>query len=180
LESLVQLWRYAAGLKIEERRGWKRLGLKRVESVADHSLGLALLAMLESERRSYDVGTVLKLALIHDLEEAITGDLTPQDKKLRGGERVRSEKQRAITQLIKSLPTESQGSYQSLWTDLQRSRTKEARLVHELDKLEMALQASTYAKTVGHGRVRDFYRSAERGIKDPALRRLLRSVTSGS
>jgi len=177
---LVEFWHYAAGLKLEERRGWKKLGLKHVESVADHSLALALLAMLESERRSYDVGMALKLALIHDLEEAITGDLTPQDKKSRGGERVRKERQRAIRKLIRSLPAKNRTSYRRMWSDLQRSRTKEARLVHELDKLEMALQAHAYAKTVGNGRIKDFYRSAARGIRDPALRRLLKSVTGGS
>ncbi len=43
LESLVKLWQYVAQLKAEERRGWKRLGLTRIESVADHSFGLAML-----------------------------------------------------------------------------------------------------------------------------------------
>jgi len=180
LESLVEFWGYAARLKTEERKGWKKLRLKRVESVADHSFALAILAMLESDRRRFDTETVLKLALMHDLEEAITGDLTPQDKKLRGDQTTRREKQKAIEELIMSLPPKSRSSYRGLWTDLRHSRTREARLVHQLDKLEMAFQASEYARIAGRGRVADFYHSASEGINDPALRALLRSVTRES
>src|SRR6266571_2500484 len=82
LDQLVQFWEFAARLKAEPRRGWlKKLRLQRTESVADHSFALSLLCLFEGERRSYNVERLLKLALLHDLEEAITGDLTPQDKE---------------------------------------------------------------------------------------------------
>jgi putative hydrolases of HD superfamily len=160
-------------LKLEERRGWKKLELERVESVADHSFALALLTMLEAERRNYRVEAAVKMALIHDLEEAITGDLTPEDKRITGHIRVQAAKQRAIEQLLRILPAKSRGSYRRLWTELRLSISKEAQLVHELDKLEMALQAKAYASEVGHKRVLAFYQSAARGIKDRAIKRLL-------
>ena len=177
LESLVKLWQYAAQLKAEERRGWKRLGLTRVESVADHSFGLAMLAWLEAERRKYDVGMVLKLALIHDLEEAITGDLSPGDKRIRGASKVREAKRKALEELIRSLPSNSRDSYRRLWTDLRLLRTREALLVHELDKLEMALQADRIGRRIGRTRVEDFFRSAYREVKDPELSRVLNEIT---
>jgi putative hydrolases of HD superfamily len=177
LETVVGLWQYGYGLKLEERRGWKRLGLKRVESVADHSFALALLTMLEAERRQYRVEAAVKMALIHDLEEAITGDLTPEDKRISGSIRVQAAKRKAIDQLLRVLPAKSRRSYRELWADLRLSRTKEARLVHDLDKLEMALQAQAYGKRVGRDRVLGFYQSAAREIKDPAVRRMLRSLS---
>ena len=76
---MIEFWLYSSRLKEVERKGWKKLGLKRVESVADHSFALALISLFEAERRKYDPGVVMKLALIHDLEEAITGNLTPAD-----------------------------------------------------------------------------------------------------
>jgi putative hydrolase of HD superfamily len=176
LASLAEFWRFGAGLKEEERRGWRKLGLKRVESVADHSYGVALLALIEAERRGYDLGMVVKLALIHDLEEAIMGDLTPADKKMHGIAWVRRHKRRAVKELVNALPMKSRASYEGLWNDLISLRTPEARLVHQLDKLEMALQAREYAKRIGRGKVVDFYRSAAKEIKDPYLRRVLRSV----
>jgi putative hydrolases of HD superfamily len=175
LDALFRLWLFGRLLKLEERGGWKRLGLKRVESVADHSFVLALLTMFEAERRKYRVDEAVKMALIHDLEEAITGDLTPEQKKLRGRVRVQAAKRKAIRRLLLVFPAKSRRSYNRLWTDLRLSRTKEARLVHELDKLEMAFQARAYEEQVGRDRVAAFYRSAAKGIKDSSLRQSLRS-----
>jgi putative hydrolase of HD superfamily len=129
--------------------------------------------MLEAERRNYRVEAAVKMALIHDLEEAITGDLTPEDKRIAGQIRVRAARQKAIEQLLRILPAKSRGSYRRLWTELRFSVSKEAQLVHELDKLEMALQAKAYARKVGRNRVLVFYESAARGIKDRAIKRLL-------
>jgi len=174
----LRLWLYGRRLKLEERRGWKKLGLKRVESVADHSYALALLTMLEAERRKYRVNDAIRMALIHDLEEAITGDLTPGEKKVRGLVSVQAAKRKAIGRLLLVFPSKSRRSYRKLWTDLSLSRTKEARLVHEIDKLEMAFQARAYEEKVGRDRVAVFYRSASQGIKDSGLRRALRSSIS--
>ena len=173
--QVSQFWKHAQKLKTEQRKGWRKLPLKRVESVADHSFGLALLVMLEAERRHYDVERALRLALIHDLEEAITGDLTPDDKRILGEKRVRDAKRKAIEELLVALPLKSRGRYRRLWTDLRLGRTREARLVRDLDRFEMALQAKAYEKRVGAERVADFYESAKRGISDPTLARELES-----
>jgi len=179
LDSLFELWRYAEGLKVEDRKGWKKLGLRDVESVADHSFALALLTLVEAERRKYNVEDAVKIALIHDLEEAITGDLTPDDKKTRGFARVRAAKQEAVRELLMTLPQKSRRSYRRLWTDLRLLRTREARLVHELDKLEMVFQAKAYEKKVGREKVTDFYRSACREIRDVRIGRVLNLLTHG-
>lgn len=143
--------------------------------MADHSFALALLTMFEAERRKYRTDDAVKMALIHDLEEAITGDMTPEEKKVRGRGRVQAAKRKAILRLLLVFPSKSRRAYSKLWTDLRLSRTKEARLVHEIDKLEMAFQARAYEDKVGHDRVAAFYRSAAQGIKDPGLRRALHS-----
>src|SRR5207245_2565092 len=138
---LVQFWEFAARLKAEPRRGWlKRLRLQRTESVADHSFALSLLCLFEGERRSYNVERLLKLALLHDLEEAITGDLTPEDKEARGENIAKAQKISAREQLISYFPLENQRSYRELWSELENESSREAQLVHELDKLELALQ----------------------------------------
>ncbi|TMI14946.1 HD domain-containing protein, partial [Candidatus Bathyarchaeota archaeon] len=74
MDQLVRFWEFAARLKAEPRRGWlKKLRLQRTESVADHSFALSILCLFEGERRGHNVERLLKLALLHDLEEAITG-----------------------------------------------------------------------------------------------------------
>lgn len=129
--------------------------------------------MLEAERRNYRVEAAVKMALIHDLEEAITGDLTPEDKKTSGQIQVQAAKRRAIEHLLRVLPPKSRDQYRGLWTELRLSLTKEAQLVHELDKLEMALQAKAYSRKIGRDRVLVFYHSAARDIKDRTIKQLL-------
>jgi putative hydrolases of HD superfamily len=176
LDSLLRFWRYAAELKVEPRKGWQRKVEGRIESVADHSFGVAILALYEGERRGYDLKKILKLALIHDLEEAITGDLTPKDKARLGPTKVEMVRDTAIRELVSKLPAKSRASYLRLWTDLRERRSKEAHLVHQLDKVEMAFQAKEYEKITGQREMRDYYESASKETSDAVLRKSLASV----
>ena len=176
MDSLVRFWQYASELKSEQRKGWQKNVDERVESVADHSYAVALLALYEGERRGYDLERILKLALIHDLEEAIMGDLTPQDKARLGPTRVEKDRETAIRELLSKLPSKSRASYHKLWTDLKEKQSKEARLVHQLDKVEMAFQAHKYGKRTGQRKMLDFYESATRETNDPILKRALATI----
>jgi putative hydrolases of HD superfamily len=176
LDPLVGFWQYAAELKHEQRKGWRMKVEGRVESVADHSFAVALLALYEGERRGYDLEKILKLALIHDLEEAIIGDLTPQEKRSRGPIRVRRDRETAMRELVSKLPAKSRASYLGLWRDLRMMQSKESRLVHQLDKVEMAFQANEYGKRTGQRKMRDFYESASKETYDPILKKALASL----
>jgi putative hydrolase of HD superfamily len=176
LDPLYKFWQYAEALKDEPRKGWQKRVEGRIESVADHSFAVALLALYEGERRGYDLKKILKLALIHDLEEAIIGDLTPGDKAYRGATRVQKDRERAIRELSLKLPAKSRPAYFGLWTDLRERRSKEARLVHQLDKVEMAFQAREYGKRTGQREMRDFYESASKETNDPILKKALASI----
>ena len=179
MDQLVRFWEFAAKLKAEPRRGWlKILRLQRIESVADHSFALSLLCLFEGEKRSYNVERLLKLALLHDLEEAITGDLTPQDKESREENVLRTQKISAREQLLSYFPEENQRAYRELWSELENEESKEAQLVHELDKLEMVLQANEYAKGgIETTKLKEFYESSLAAIKDPKLKRLLDQIS---
>ena len=122
---------------------------------------------------------LLKLALLHDLEEAITGDLTPQDKESKGENIVKAQKISARQQLLSYFPKENQRAYRELWSELENEKSKEAQLVHELDKLEMALQANEYAKGgIEAMKLKEFFESARAAIQDPKLQQLLDEISS--
>jgi len=171
-----ELWEFAARLKAEPRRGWRQVSkIRRVESVADHSFGVAVLSLFEGTRRGYNVGRMLTLALIHDLEEAITLDLSPEDKNRLGWKKVRSLRKAARTRIANSVPMEERVQYTRMWRDLETGRTREARLVKDLDKLEMLLQARRYADLGAPRRqLKKFYRSAIGRINDEEIRRSAR------
>ena len=178
MEGLIRFWKLAAGLKTEKRRGWVQcLGLPDAESVADHSYGVAILSLYEGEKRGYDVEKLLKLALIHDLEEAVTGDFTPKDKRRKGLKEVTEARRYAINRILNQLPMEVKEDYKRLWTDLKRGKSREARLVKNLDRLEMALQANEYrSRGLRPRHVMEFYRSAFREIGDSKLKAIVRRL----
>lgn len=121
---------------------------------------------------------MIELAVLHDLEEAITGDLTPEEKKAMGKLAVESQRNSAREQLLRYLPTNDQRVYKELWSELDANKTKEARLVHDLDKLEMALQANAYSKNgVEVDKLQEFHESARKTIKDTQLREVMREIS---
>jgi putative hydrolase of HD superfamily len=167
----------AEALKRTPRAGWKRVGIARPESVADHSWRLALMAMLYAEMLGLDAGKAARIAVLHDLAEARTGDAmpgewTPKQKHAR--------ERRALHAMLKPLPPQVRRSWMALWMDYERGRSPEARLVHELDKLEMVAQGLAYERRRA-ARARDldgFWRTADRAIASAALRARLDALAA--
>src|SRR3954469_14099400 len=85
--ALLGLAHFASKLKSVPRTGWLDRGVPplQVESVAEHSMGVALLAwgcalQRRAEGVAIDPERVLMLAILHDLAEAETGHLPPYDQ----------------------------------------------------------------------------------------------------
>lgn len=138
--GLVKFLGFAGMLKRVRRAGWVEAGVVGVESVADHSYRTALLAMVLADLEGLDSGRVLKLAVLHDLGESITGDLTPEQKP---GDHA-SVENRAMEEILSTLPERLGKEYFKLWIEYQSRATPEARLVYSADKLEMIMQALEY------------------------------------
>jgi len=139
-EQLTALQRLLR-LKQVLRRGWTRhpIPADQVESVADHSYGLALLCLLLCPA-DLNRERVLELALIHDLAEVETGDVIPADGVL--PDLKRQQEKKALEELLREVP----GSEYHLETlrEYQQAATPEARWVKDVDKLEMYLQSLNY------------------------------------
>lgn len=118
-------------LKCNTRHSWTSSG--RQESVAEHSWRLAVMAMLcADEYPELDINKVIKMCLIHDFGEAITGDIpaflkTAQDEL---------DEDVAVTKLLSVLPTDTQTELQSLFDEMNERETPEAKLFKALDNLE--------------------------------------------
>lgn len=160
----------ALALKDQPRRGWIRATPPRVESVADHTWGVALLALVEAESRpELDRARLLELALVHDLAEAVTGDLVPGEYAHKGEKTARERE--ALEGMVGALPVALRGRILARFEELAADASPEARLLHELDKLEMAFQAERYERLgVPRDALQDFRDSAERGVRDGRLR----------
>ena len=53
--------------------------VKGPESIADHMYRMSIMALLAGEHSGLDTTKCVKLAITHDIAEAIVGDITPHD-----------------------------------------------------------------------------------------------------
>lgn len=129
----------ALGLKQVDREGWKRVGVSAPESVAGHAWGVALLALLRCPPE-LDRHRLLAMAVLHDLAEVRVGDLTPYSGVSRE-EKHRRERE-VMAELLAGRP-----DLLALWEEAEAGESAEARLLKELDRADMGLQAERYAAT---------------------------------
>ena len=190
--------RWATRLKGIPRTGWLDRGIppRQVESVADHSLGVALLAWASAvERQSQgleiDPARVALLAIFHDLGEAETGDIPPYDPaalpaETAGSERrafldlrhVRDKKSQAakranedaaVRGLLEVLPDAVRSDLRSLWEELHQGTSVEARFVKQVDRLETFLQSRAYLTDNPEAPMESFRHEALQTLDDPLL-----------
>ena len=107
------------------------------ETVAEHSWRTALMAqLLAPEFPGVDTGKVIRMCLIHDLGEAVTGDI-PTFRKTRADEETED---RVVAEILSGLPEESRRELTALFDEMARLETPEARLFKILDKVEAVIQ----------------------------------------
>jgi len=160
-----------AGLKKLPRSGWKiKLGLDNSESVAEHSYMMSVMAMVLSDLKSLNSEKVIKMSILHDWAESKIGDFMPDEI---GNDKKSELENYAMMEILESLPQSLQSDYQKMWDEFLVRNTPEARLVYELDKLEMALQAKIYETDVDPERVKPFIISAVEQVNDPDLKKIL-------
>ena len=174
---MIKFFQTVIGLKSISRKGWKeKVNILNPESVADHSYSMSTIAMSLSDSLNLNTEKVLKMSLLHDLTESITGDLTPNE--ISKQKKVELEN-KTMSKILSYLPTNLAYNYNKIWQEYQSQLTKESVLVHETDRLEMALQAKLYQKK-GYppDLLKEFFESAKIGINHTALKKILNKISS--
>ena len=137
LNGVLDFLRYAERLKHMTRSAWTSTG--REESVAEHSWRLSLMCLvLGGDFPGVDVDRVLRMCIVHDLGEAVHGDIPAPAQ---AGVGAKASQERAdIVQVTSLLPPAQQAEILGLWEEYEAAVTSEARLAKALDKLETILQ----------------------------------------
>lgn len=148
------------------------MGIQGGETVACHMYRMALMASLLTPP-TLDKTRCIEMALVHDLAEAIVGDITPDCGVSREEKRRREEQ--AMSCIIASLGETSPQArrVRELWNEYEEDKTEEADFVHQLDKLELALQASEYEQKYAARNLGVFKDSANPRITDSRLRLIM-------
>jgi putative hydrolase of HD superfamily len=170
--ALMALYSRVATLKLLPRTGWLQRGVALPESIAEHSFGVATLALLVgADLPGLDRGRLLAIALLHDLAEVVLGDLPASARRLFGAHAKHAAERTALEELFAQLP--DQHDYLALWDEYATASSAEARLVKELDRIEMLMQALLYERA-GNRNLGEFWADADQGWSDefPVVRAL--------
>jgi putative hydrolase of HD superfamily len=175
LKKILEFSKVAGRLKRVDRTGWGlRVGIEDAESVADHTFRTALIAMVIADSRKLDTEKVIRMALIHDLGEAIIGDWDALKTKNEGRVEEKQKKEdEALRRILSALPKELEGKYESIWEELAAGETQESKLIKQVDRLELLLQSVEYEKE-GYGKDRfDVFWGALKSVDDPDILKIV-------
>ncbi|XP_056165127.1 uncharacterized protein LOC115672048 isoform X2 [Syzygium oleosum] len=130
-------------LKTTKRKGWINQGIDGPESIADHMYRMALMALIADDLPGLDRERCIKIAIVHDIAEAIVGDITPADGVPKE-EKSRRE-QAALDEMCQVLGGGMRAEeIKELWAEYENNSSLEANLVKDFDKVELILQALEY------------------------------------
>ena len=176
--EVVRIAKIAGKLKRIKCAGWVAHGVINAESVAEHSYRVAFLSILLAERFNVNPLKVVKMALIHDIGEAVTGDVVWEKGADVAGSRedkYRDEK-KAMEEIFGK---ETLGEYLILWEEFEEQKTDEARFLKALDKFEMALQALEYQEEWNSAEnMQLFWDNSEKYLKEGVLNDLFKTLQS--
>ena len=106
------------------------------ETVAGHCWRVSLMAwLLKEELPDVDMEKVIHMCLLHDLGEAVTGDIPAFEKK----EQDRSVERKAVDGLLSMLPGKTGEEAKVLFAEMNALKTDEAKVYKALDKLEAVI-----------------------------------------
>ena len=180
LSTLIELQR----LKRLDRTGWILRGLPNgTESVASHSFGVSVTAMLLADKLIaqgivVNVEKVLRIALLHDWAEVRVGDMPRTATLYFGSEARKQAETAAFSDIVSEL---DDGVYASLYNDYERRESLEARLVKAADVLDLLVQVLALERAGARG-LDEFWEVAEKpefnldGVAEQIVQELLRSI----
>ena len=126
-----------------------------------------------SDIKNLNTEKIIKMSLLHDWAESKIGDFMPDeiepDKKI-------ALEENAMNEILGILPHSIKDDYSTIWNEYQDMVSSESKLVHEIDKLEMALQAKIYEKDADPEKIKLFVTSAVEQVLDNDLKKILSEI----
>ncbi|WP_287585518.1 HD family hydrolase [Candidatus Borrarchaeum sp.] len=173
--DLIKFFEVTNILKRLPRTGWLVKGIKDPESIAAHSFSTTLMALiLGIDRDDINLQKLLIMSILHDISESQIGDLTPSSIELIGGnERKKELEKKATKKLFELLDEKKRTELFSIYEQYINNETKEAKFLHQIDKLEMLFQAVEYQRAGYPKKNLNEFWSATESITDKTLAEIL-------
>lgn len=167
-ENLLSFFRLIGKLKTVKRTGWVYRNVSEPESVSDHMYRMSLMAMAIGGSDPPRRDRLMKMALVHDLAEAQVGDIAPGDGVSKADKYALEEREmRRVRDEILAGSKLGHELY-DLWFEYDQGSTDDARLVKEIDKMEMIIQADEYEAAQGKD-LEEFFESTKGMFHSPVM-----------
>lgn len=143
IDAVIEAYR----LKDQVRTGWRMRGVRDPESVADHSWGTSYLVLVYAAQAGIDRAAALEIATVHDLAEAVTGDVATRVREMHDAAVASAKREReeaAIAELTRAYPADAAERVRSRWREYEERATPEARFVRDMNLIDMCVQAYRY------------------------------------
>ncbi len=180
MREILVLMEKASQLKELQRTGWIEHRVPgTLETTASHIFGVTLLAWWFSEKEMLKKERMIKMALVHDFLESITGDFTP--KSISKSEREKIEEQ-SLEIIVTILPKELKEEIRSLIQEYLNGETKESRIVKACDRLDTLFQAYFYlqANRINKSAFEDFFSFAEEVCDEGLAKEILTKLVNAA
>lgn len=175
-KKMIDFMRVVGKSKKLSRYGWVREKIRNPESVAEHSFRVSVLAMVIADPLGLDKEKLIKMAILHDLGEVITGDIVwSRGNIIDIKKRAEKEKQerKGIAKVFKMMGKSNE--YVKIFEEMIGRKSEEAKIFWQIDKLEMIIQALEYEKEQGK-KLDEFFVNADLLIEIPLLRKILEEI----
>ena len=167
--NILEFGKIVGKLKKIKRTGWVRNGVLEPESVADHELRLATIALVTAHDLNVNQEKIVRMALIHDIAEAEVGDIVINRGGVVTGDSEKYLKERQAIEYIFGGLNDSDELI-ALWDEYAHQESKEARILKQLNSLEMVMSALEYEETVDQSaKLNEFWESARKTIQEPLI-----------
>lgn len=194
MRDFIDFFLKVGELKEIPKKGWVLIGAKNPESIMEHSFQVALMAWILGRKKKVKFNTekILKISLIHDLCELYAGDETPYDKilprdkeewpelfdkwprstkpeKIKAYFERHKKEETSLKRLTSKLPLKVKQEIVDLWLDYEEGRTKEARFVKQVNRIQTLLQAIDYGEKQKIRVYKSWWIGTKEKIDDPLL-----------
>ncbi len=146
IKNIIHFYILTSTLKDKIRSGWKvwHIERERIESIAEHIYGTCMLAIAIDSEYDFEIDLmkVIKILVIHELEEIEIKDFTPFDKI--ATEEKRKIGKKAVEDVLKDLTKKEE--IKELIEEFEDLKTKESIFARMCDKLESDIQCKIYCE----------------------------------
>lgn len=183
IDKFIEFQEIAGKLKHLKRTGWLMRGIENCETVASHSWRMAVMALqkeAELEKLGVDVNHIICMCLLHDVSEAVVGDIVPEQHQTDEKKISKQEKHLLEIKAVENLADKYNfPKLKTIFSEYEEQKTLEAVVVKNLDKLDMLLQAYEYIKKYPEmSKLSEFMEYNEKNITLPVFLPELKEIKS--